>query len=89
LFPTLNPKTLKKNYHFLVCANSINFDRDLNLHKGGLGLFLGIIGAAKFPFWLYFSGTARLAAGQSQGCAGVGIVLVSPLKVMTNWLHRT
>jgi hypothetical protein len=48
-------------------------------------VLLGIIGSAKFPFWLYFSGTARLAAGQSQGCAGVGIVLVSPLKVMTDW----
>ncbi|CAM6018946.1 unnamed protein product [Sphagnum balticum] len=42
-------------------------------------------GSAKFPFWLYFSGTARLAAGQSQGCAGVGIVLVSPLKVIGKW----
>jgi ribonuclease HI len=37
-------------------------------------------GSPKFPYWLYFSGTARPTAGQVQGRAGVGIVIVSPLK---------
>lgn len=38
-------------------------------------------GSPKFPYWLYFCGTARPMPGQVQGRAGVGIVIVSPLKV--------
>jgi hypothetical protein len=43
--------------------------------------FVSGAGSQRFPYWLYFSGTARPMAGQVQGRAGVGIIIISPLKV--------
>lgn len=42
-------------------------------------------GSSRFPYWLYFSGTARPVVGQAQGQGGIGIVLVSPLQVINSY----